>query len=64
MKLIKGVQNEANSRPDIGGEGEGPRQVELNVGLVSSEVKEARKKFDAGRMTVEELENIAGIGKR
>lgn len=60
--LTEAAQREAQTRPVIGGGGsDAGRQAELGRELgLSNEIKKARKLFDSGKMSLEELNRIAG----
>lgn len=57
-KLTKAAQTEALTRPVLGGKADTARQHELSAELEPKFKREARKKFQMGKMTVEEFEKL------
>jgi len=59
-RLIKAGQEEARTRPRLRGNNQNPRQVELRKELDLDTIRKARADFDAGKISLEEFNRIAG----
>lgn len=59
-KVKEAALKEAQTRPDIGGKSQDPRQVELDRELNLKNIEEANARLRKGTITMEEYDKLTG----